>query len=333
MQTLGLSLSNQLTYVQNSTSRNTFNGTFAVSSEIDDIGVRGTVNYEMQPKGEVKNIDMTIRPPLYRNFQLTYGLNHSLKANRTEFSASASKAIGKYNLTLGTSYNTNKSLSLNARFSMGIGREPRLKNWDTSALAMADRGSISARVFLDNNQDGLFNEGDEPIANAGFTINGGYQRIKTDENGIAFITGIPDHKPVNVAIKESTLVDPLWVAAIDGMRIVPRPGKTIQLDFPIFTSGEIDGTVYLLKGGRTVAAGRVKVEVVNEKGYVIKSVTTEYDGFYVITSVPLGIYTVRISPDQMAELNLRVEDETGIVISSDDQFKSGIDFKLLEVKP
>jgi hypothetical protein len=114
---------------------------------------------------------------------------------------------------------------------------------------------------------------------------------------------------------------------------VPRPGKTIQLDFPIFTSGEIDGTVYLLKGGRTVAAGRVKVEVVNEKGYVIKSVTTEYDGFYVITSVPLGIYTVRISPDQMAELNLRVEDETGIVISSDDQFKSGIDFKLLEVKP
>jgi len=328
LQTYGLSLSNQLTYVQNSDAQNQFTGTFGMSSYINRYSLRGTVNYVFQPINEIANVDLTLRPPLYKQYQFTYGLNHSLIADLTEVSASASKAIGKYNLSLGARYNTDDVISLDVRFSIGIGREPRLKKWDTDALAIAGRGSVSARVFLDNNQDGLFNEGDEPIENVGFNINGGYQKVKTDKNGIAFITGIPEHKPVNLAIKQSTLEDPLWTAAIDGMRIVPRPGQAMQLDFPIFTSGEVDGTVYLVKGDKAVPAGRVEVEVINQQGRVVRSATTEYDGFYVISHIPLGNYTVRVSPAQLSKLNLLSEVSPVVIISVDDQFESGIDFTL-----
>lgn len=330
MQTYGLSLSNQLRYVQNSSSQNIFTGTFGLSSYIDGVGIRGTINYAIQPIDEITNVNITVRPPIYKHFQFTYGLNHSLLADVTEVSASASKAIGKYNLSLGARYNTDNVIGLDARFSIGIGREPRQKKWDTNALAIAGRGSVSARVFLDNNQDGLFNEGDEPIENVGFTINGGYQKIRTDENGIAFITGVPEHRPVNLAINTSTLDDPLWTTALDGMRIVPRPGQAMQLDFPIFSSGEIDGTIYLIKNEQTIPAGRVKVEVVSQQGQVIRSTTTEYDGFYVISNIPLGTYSVRVSPSQMSSLNLQTEIEPSFVISADDQFKSGVDFKLIE---
>ena len=116
------------------------------------------------------------------------------------------------------------------------------------------------------------------------------------------------------------------------MRIVPRPGQAIQLDFPIFTSGEIDGTAYLIRGGKEIPAGRVKVEVVDKDERVIRSATTEYDGFYVISNIPLGEYTVRVSPTQLNELNLQVEAEPLIVISAKDQFESGVDFILSEQK-
>lgn len=331
LQTYGLSLSNELTYVQNSSAQNLFTGTFGISGYMDRISVRGTINYAFQPIDEVTNVNLTVRPALYKNFQFTYGLNHSLRHDLTEISASASKAIGKYNLSLGARYDTDEAISLDARFSIGIGREPREKIWNSHAQAIAGRGSVSARVFLDNNQDGIFNEGDEPLESVGFTINGGFQQTRTDENGIAFITGMPEHRPVNLAISESTLVDPLWTAAIDGMRIVPRPGQAMQLDFPIFTSGEIDGTIYLVKNNRTVPAGRVKVEVVNKQGDVVRSTTTEYDGFYVISNIPLGMYSVRVSPAQLGELNLQAELETTIVISPEDQFESGVDFELTEV--
>ncbi len=114
------------------------------------------------------------------------------------------------------------------------------------------------------------------------------------------------------------------------MRIVPRPGQAMQLDFPVFTSGEIDGTVYLVKGDRTVPAGRVEVQVVSQQGRVIRSTTTEYDGFYVIGNIPLGDYSVRVSPTQLNKLNLHTEADPSVRISADDQFESGVDFKLSE---
>ena len=135
------------------------------------------------------------------------------------------------------------------------------------------------------------------------------------------------------SIAKNTLEDPLWTPALDGMRIVPRPGQAMQLDFPIFTSGEIDGTVYLIKNNKTVAAGRVRVEVVDNNGQVIRSATTEYDGFYVVTNVPLGEYAVRVSPEQMDELNLTTKTDATFTLTADDQFKSGLDFELSEKNP
>lgn len=330
LQTHGLSLSNQLTFIQNSITPNSFTGAFGLSSYVDRYGIRGTINYEFQPTNEITSIDATIRPPLYKKYQFTYGLNHSLRNDLTEFNASASKAVGKYNLSLGARYNTDDVISLDARFSIGLGREPRKNTWQATSLAIAGRGSVSTRVFLDNNQDGLFNGNDEVIENVGFTINEGYQKTRTNKDGIAFLTGLSEHRPVNIAVAKNTLDDPLWTPALDGIRIVPRPGQAMQLDFPIFTSGEIDGTVLLTKEDKTIPAGRVKIEAVNSKGQVIRTTTTEYDGFYVLTNVPLGDYIVRISPTQLDKLNLESEIVSSIKLSADDQFRSGVDFKLIE---
>jgi hypothetical protein len=272
-----------------------------------------------------------LRPPLYKNYQFTYSLNHSLTADLTEVSASASKSVGSFNLSAGLRYNTDSILSLDARFSIGLGREPRENRWVPHALAIAGRGSVSARVFLDNNEDGLFNEGDEAIENVGFTVNNGYQQVRTNESGIAFMTGLLEYVPVNLAIAMPTLEDPLWTPALEGMRIVPRPGQAMQLDFPIFTSGEIDGTVYLTRKGRTIPAGRVRVEVVDDRNRVVRSSTTEYDGFYVISKIPLGRYRIRVSRQQMSELNLSADEEPAFEITADDQFESGIDFTLTQI--
>ncbi len=331
MQTFGLSLSNELTYVQNSDTLNIFTGSLKLSRYINRYGLRGIINYAFQPVSEFTTVNLALRPPLYKDYQFTYTLNHSLIADLTEISASASKSVGSFNLSLGARYNTDSIVSLDARFSIGLGREPRENKWVPHALAIAGRGSVSARVFLDNNQDGLFNQGDEPLENIGFTINGGYQQVRTNEAGIAFITGIAEHTPANLAIATATLEDPLWSPALEGMRIIARPGQAMQLDFPIFSSGEIDGTIYLSRNGKTVPAGRVTVEVVDQRGRVVKTATTEYDGFYVISRVPVGKYRIRVSQQQMTDLNLSAETEPAFEITADDQFESGVDFILTQI--
>ena len=222
---------------------------------------------------------------------------------------------------------------MNASLSVGIGREPRSGEWYTDARTLASSGSVSAVAFLDGNQDGVFNEGDEPVPDIGFRLNSGYNPLRTDEQGVGFLTGLPPHQPLNLSIAPETVADPLWTVALDGVRVVPRPGHTIRLEFPIFVSGEIDGTVYVERDGKEFGAGRVIVELIDNQGNVINSTTTAYDGFYIISKIPLGEYRLRVSPAQLDGLGLQADRIERFAISAEELFVSGLDFVLRNQGP
>ena len=85
--------------------------------------------------------------------------------------------------------------------------------------------------------------------------------------------------------------------------------------------------------GETVGAGSVTVELVNNAGRVIKSIQSAYDGFYVISNIPLGKYSVRVSPQQLEELGLKADPTTEFELTSDQQFESGLDLTLRKSQP
>jgi len=246
----------------------------------------------------------------------------------TEYSVRASKISGKYGLVVGASYNSDNAVNLTLDLSFGFGYEPRRQEWQANASSVANLGSVSARFFLDTNQDGIFNDGDEPIDNVGVRVNGGHTRERSDQEGILFLTGIPAYTPANISIAPETLVDPLWRVVLDGVQVIPRPGHAIQIDFPIFMSGEIDGTVYLTKNGREFGVGDVTVELVDENNRVITTTKTAYDGFYIFSKAPLGNYRVRVSDEQLEKLGLQYSNKETVSINSDNLFINGIDFYL-----
>jgi hypothetical protein len=217
---------------------------------------------------------------------------------------------------------------VNVSFSVSLGREPRKPRWVVSGSNLASNGTVSARVFIDNNQDGLFDEGDEALPDIGFRIDNGASRARTDEDGIVFLTGLTAHDPVNLSIAPETLVDPLWNPAIDGMRIVPRPGHPIKLDFPVFVTGEIDGTVYFSKDGKEYGASKITVELVDQYNRVISATQTAYDGFYILSNIPTGNYRVRVSPDDLQRLSVQVDKTEQLEITPQNLFQNGFDFVL-----
>jgi hypothetical protein len=117
------------------------------------------------------------------------------------------------------------------------------------------------------------------------------------------------------------------------VRVVPRPGHSIRLDFPIFVSGEIDGTVYVERDGKQFGAGRVIVELLDSGGNVIKTETTAYDGFFIISKIPLGEYRLRISPTQLDGLGLQADRIERFAIDADELFVNGLDFVLRDARP
>ena len=328
----GFAMTNHITHQQLTGQQATANGNFQLSTNVDQVRLRSTIGYALKPNTELTNLALTLDPGEYGDYRLSFGINHSLQQDVTEYSAMANKLSGKYSLSFGARYNSNNEINLDVRFSVGFGYEPRRKRWEQDSRTLANHGSVSARFFLDANQDGIFGEGDEPLEDISIRLNGGYNKKRSDEEGILFLTGIPAHQPTNLVIAPETLVDPLWTAALDGVRVEPRPGHAIQIDFPIFTSGEIDGTVYLSKDGREHGAGNITVELVDQNNRIISTTETAYDGFYILSSAPLGDYHVRISETQLNALNLRSQNEESISIKGDNPYINGIDFILESIK-
>ena len=325
----GFAISNFLRHQSITDQDNLFTGTAQLSTRVSRMSLRGSVSYEFQPDTELTSLAVTLDPGQYKDYRLSFGITHSLEQDVTDLSASANKLTGKYNLSFGARVNTDSEISLDVALSIGIGHEPRRNQWHTNARTIANQGSVSARVFIDSNQDGIYDENDEPLEGVGFRLNGGYNQERTAEDGIVFLTGLPAYEPMNVVISPETLVDPLWTAALEGIQVTPRPGKAILLDFPVFVSGEVDGTVYLSRNGKEFGVGNVTLELVNDDNRVLNTTETAYDGFYIMENVPLGSYRLRISQKQLQKLELRAKTEETISISADDLFVNGVDFNLV----
>lgn len=324
----GFAISNQVNRISGSAQSTYTTGSLQLSTNVERFRLRSSLSYELEPNNTLTNASISADPGMVGDYQLIFSVNHSLAINLTEYSVSANKSSGKYNLSFGARYNSDDEFNLDLRLSFGLGYEPRGRSWDSNALAVANQGSVSARVFMDNDQDGIYSENDEPLENIGFRLNNGYNESKTDKDGITFITGIQPYQSLDVVVATETLEDPLWNTALDGINVMPRPGNSIVLDFPVFMTGEIDGTVYLSKNGRSFGVGNVDVQLVDNQGRVLQTVETAYDGFYIISKIPFGEYEIRISESQLDKLNLQPVNDEPININSADLFQSGFDFIL-----
>ena len=145
---------------------------------------------------------------------------------------------------------------------------------------------------------------------------------------MAFINRMTVKQYTDIALDPGTLEDPLWMSMKPGVRILARPGGVQSVDFPVVSGSEVDGTVILLENDLRRGIGDALVELVDELGNVVASTKSSSDGFYLLTQVLPGQFTLRISPEQMASLKLGGGKERQLTVPADGDFISGQDFEL-----
>jgi len=162
----------------------------------------------------------------------------------------------------------------------------------------------------------------------GFNLNGRRRSYKTDNEGQFFLTRADVNEPLDLSIALDSLEDPFWASRKKGVRVIPRKGQVTSVSFPVFMTGEIDGTAYIIEGEQKRHVSDVEIQLVDSKGNVIKSEKSEYDGFYVISNIVPGNYYLRVSAAQATRLGVRQLEEKMIVITNDNLVLNGIDLLL-----
>jgi hypothetical protein len=211
---------------------------------------------------------------------------------------------------------------------IAMGLEPRQAQWRFGALPKADSGAASVRVFLDDNANGIMDPGEEPIENVAMTINGSRAPVRTDAAGIAWLDRLPIRQQVDIAVDTQTLEDPYWVPQRKGVRMVPRPGRVAELDFPVVLTSEIDGTVYLVEKTARRGMGDVVIELLDLNRKVVSSIKSSSDGYYIVPAVAQGRYHLRVAPEQLKQFDFIDPGEREIAILPDGKSIHGVDFLL-----
>lgn len=325
---LGTSLTNSLSWNKREDSTSS-GGTMQLSRRVAGIGLSSQVAYLLAPETKIASLALTGDKNFGQASRLSLGVLHVLDPGQTTFSVGVTHNFGSFGLGLNGRYADTGEYAVGMQLFMSLGREPRTGAWVADWQPMAGSGAVSARAFLDANQNGLFDPGEKPIEGAGFTINEGSRHpVRSNANGMAYLTRLVPRQYADIALDTSTLEDPQWLPTVKGMRILPRPGKVQSIDFPVVLTGEVDGTVYLQEGVKTRGIGNALVELVDDRGGVAASGSSSFDGYYIIQAVRPGHYKARISPEQLKKLGLAGPAPVEITMRADGEFVYGLNFTL-----
>ena len=288
----GVSVSNQLGW-QSTGEQEKFAGRLQLSRRFERFGLRAQFNYDAQGSDIIDDVAISFDQRNASGWLWSLGFERSIAGRTSSLNTSLNRSFESFSLGLRGSWSTDDVFVLGMNLFMSLGREPRSGTWRAASTPVADSGALSARVFLDSNLNGALDADEAPLPDVAFQVNGGRQQARTGADGVVLLQRLPINQLVDIGVESGTLEDPYWLPRPGGVRVVPRPGAVLSVDFPVVPTTEIDGLLYAQSAdaqqgdsGRPLAGRRVELRAAD--GTLITSTTSASDGYYVLEAVPPG---------------------------------------------
>jgi hypothetical protein len=304
-------------------------GGFKATYVGDNFFVRGSASYQLEPERNFSNVAAAVVWDYGNGLVANFGVDQQLideKLTSGNVNLSWDTRYGLITPALQVRTDGEYALSLSAKF--GLAHEPQGNQIVPTGNRRPGTGGVSARVFLDNNANNFYDDGDEVLENVKIRTvrTGANETARTNAQGVGMITGLRGGGATIVEIDQNTIEDPFWVPKKIREVIVSRPGVTQEIEFPIQNTGEIDGTVYLEDAGRERPMAGVEVLLMDPKKEPVATTRTANDGFYLFTLVKPGRYTVEIPKTGARQRDFLVQPSSEIDLGVDGNIVNEVDF-------
>ncbi len=187
---------------------------------------------------------------------------------------------------------TDGSVAAGLNVAFSLGPNPQGGGVRITSDRLAAQGQAVARVFRDQNGDGIWQLGERVEKDVQLSAGRAPVARLTGVDGQVLIDTLEPFQPVLIGVDASSLPDPFVQPAGPGVVVTPRPGIAIRIDLPLTSAGEVDGT--LVRDGGASLEG-VDLELVDVEGRVARKTRSDFDGFFVFEGVPYGRYSLRIA--------------------------------------
>ncbi|MFT5542807.1 MAG: hypothetical protein ACI97K_002839 [Glaciecola sp.] len=267
------------------------------------------------------------------NIKSRLNLRHDIASKINRANLQTGWVSDNFNLStnIGFSDDLGWDLGLSARFTL-LGQAREFNSVYSTEASSTQRGTLTVRVFEDLNTNAIFDEGEPLLSNVKVRALQTFKKGITNVDGIAVLDGMPDQSIADIIIDTDTLPDPFMVSLVPGVSITFRKGLVDKLDYPVSRTAEIEGAVYIVKDGMQNPSKNIPVLLKNARGQIVKTVETEFDGYYVFDKVIPGQYFVEIPKSVFKAKNAHSVASIPIKTGLDSELISGVDFSLNAIK-
>lgn len=279
---------------------NQLQGFLATSAVIDTVSLRGQLQYTPSGSFAAQSFTGTVDWRQAPKMLFEGVVNQSLTGSRTTtLGLSATRDFDRFLLGAGVRAGTDGSLAVGVNFAISFGRTPS-GNVFTSSRQAAAKGTVDARVFIDRNNNGIFDAGDELLPGASIAIDHrrDFQAVTSGDNLVR--AGLQPYRRTNVSVAEETLADP-YLKPLAGASFIPRPGRIEHIDLAVVDTGELDGTVQLVDVVSPRPLSGIRLGLVDDKGQTAQQTTSSYDGYFYFSKILPGRYRIAVDAGERAQ--------------------------------
>ena len=152
---------------------------------------------------------------------------------------------------------------------------------------------IHGKVFLDKNGNGIFDEGDIPIPEAGVMVNN--KTFLADEDGNYVAEGVATNEIIDFTINRKT-IDPMMKNSKGALKIKTRKSSGLKVDIPIEVVSMVTGNIWNTSEfteRQFIQAVSMTTIVLEKDGQVQYEVDPEFDGMFFFEDIPPGQYKMK----------------------------------------
>jgi hypothetical protein len=262
------------------------------TGHVKSVRLRGEARWEVSPQSRFRSAELSAYWSASEKADWEGAIGYDAAAKRgharishiRRFSTMAAAA----SLEAGTDGSVAAGINLNFSLDSAAG------GFKLTNQRLASTGIVEARVYRDNNDNGV-RDASEPWE-SGATITTG-QRVSeqaTDKQGKVRVGGLQPFQPIAVGIDTSSLEDPSLAPKKALQVVVPRPGVAAKLEIGLVGSGDIEGML-VQSDGRGFEG--LDIELLDATGKVVASGRSDYDGFFLFDRIPYGRYSLRLTSE------------------------------------
>ncbi len=188
--------------------------------------------------------------------------------------------------------------SENAQGSVAFGGNKTVKTGNFSSLG---KGGILFYPFLDLNQNGVKDKGEQMILLSNVRVSGG-RAIISEKDSIVRVSDLNAFVDYTVEFSENDLDNIAWRFKHKTYQVLVDPNQYKKVYVPVLSVGEVSGMVYFDKDNELKGLGRITIQIYNQQDKLVAETLSERDGYFSYLGLKPGDYTLRIDEEQLGKL-------------------------------